>query len=523
MKTNSNHCNGQGKTPDSRSKAKPIVSLLTSVVLAAGLFPAYAMAQEATGDSESDIDSAGEYEAVVAQAEAADDLVPSDAEAADAANSWRYSDGQLIDPDEISTDAEDGLPPSDDGEFDIVTLAAAWSDNGDGTYVNDQGNVIPNALAKGVDVSEHNGSIDWAAAKANGIDFAIIRCGYGMDYTSQDDKWWNYNVSECERLGIPYGVYLYSYADSTSRASSEADHVIRLLQGHNPTCPVYYDLEESSLEGTGNRSLLASMARTFCGKIEDAGYEAGVYANLNWWNNYLTDSVFGSWDRWVAQYNHQCSYTGDYNFWQCTSSGSVSGFSGSVDLDFRLNYPIDVNPRCWYVVEGAYSYMTSNGYMTGYSRKMWGTKDYFSRGQMAAVLWRMEGQPYVEAEAFDDVDYSLYYGTAINWARSLGIITGYCDEYGEYRLFGPEDSISREDFATMLARYASIVKGIDVSSDCRSLDEKPDAYQVSDYAREAMGWAVDWGIIRGVNGVYLSPRTGALRAEGAGMIYRFLI
>ena len=143
------------------------------------------------------------------------------------ANSWRFKDGVPIP--EITARA--------------ASYPYAW-EMVDGHYVNSRGEVIPGAVKKGIDVSFWNGTIDWEKVKADGIDFAIIRCGYGMDYASQDDTQWERNVSECERLGIPYGVYLYSYANATTNASSEADHVLRLLQGHNPTYPVYYDLED---------------------------------------------------------------------------------------------------------------------------------------------------------------------------------------------------------------------------------------------------------------------------------------
>ena len=119
-------------------------------------------------------------------------------------NSWRYQDGQLI-------DAEISL-------FRSVYPNAWGKENGH--YVNSIGEVIPGAVKKGVDVSEHNGTINWEAAKADGVEFAIIRCGYGSDYTSQDDEQWLHNVTECERLGIPYGVYLYSYADTLDKARS---------------------------------------------------------------------------------------------------------------------------------------------------------------------------------------------------------------------------------------------------------------------------------------------------------------
>ena len=100
------------------------------------------------------------------------------------------------------------------------------------------------AVAKGIDVSHHQGAINWDAV-AGQIDFAVIRCGFGGNLTAQDDRQWSANVAACERLGIPYGVYLYSYAETDDEASDEAQHVLRLLQGHTPQLPVYLDLEDS--------------------------------------------------------------------------------------------------------------------------------------------------------------------------------------------------------------------------------------------------------------------------------------
>ena len=95
--------------------------------------------------------------------------------------------------------------------------------------MNGNGDIIQGAEKKGIDVSQWQGKIDWAKVKADGIEYAVIRCGYGSNLTYYDDTYWEYNVSECERLGIPYGVYLYSYADSTADARSEAEHTICLL------------------------------------------------------------------------------------------------------------------------------------------------------------------------------------------------------------------------------------------------------------------------------------------------------
>ena len=212
-------------------------------------------------------------------------------------NSWRFKDGVPIP--EIASRA--------------ATYPYAW-EMVDGHYVNSRGEVIPGAVKKGIDVSFWNGTIDWEKVKADGIDFAIIRCGYGMDQTDQDDIQWARNVAECERLGIPYGVYLYSYADSTAKASSEADHVLRLLQGHNPTYPVYYDLEDDMVLNV-SASMKGQIAKTFCDKIEAAGYKVGIYSNTTWFNEELTDPVFDNpnWSKWVAQWNVRCEYEGSYD------------------------------------------------------------------------------------------------------------------------------------------------------------------------------------------------------------------
>ena len=269
-------------------------------------------------------------------------------------NSWRFQDGELI---EQPSKARSGY-------------RYTW-EKVDGYYRNPNGDIIPGALKKGIDVSYHNGKIDWEKVKADGIDFAIIRCGYGDDDTRQDDSQWSYNVSECERLGIPYGVYIYSYADSVSHAQSEADHVLRLLAGHYPSYPVYYDMEDDSTLGT-SASLKGQMAQTFCDKVSAAGYQVGIYANKNWWTNYLTDSRFDnpSWSKWVAQYNDVCDYEGDYNIWQCTSSGSVDGISGSVDINFEIYADLidqmDPSYTGMAVIDDTWYYLTNGEIDTAY-------------------------------------------------------------------------------------------------------------------------------------------------------------
>ena len=179
---------------------------------------------------------------------------------------------------------------------------------------------------KVIDVSYHNGTIDWEKVKAAGIEGAIIRCGYGMDQTDQDDVQFKRNADECTRLGIPFGVYLYSYANNARKAESEAQHVLRLIAGYHLSYPVYYDLEERGTEvGAVERM------KIFADIIEAAGYWCGVYCNKSWWDQYLSP-LGDRYTKWIARYNSTLGMDG-VDMWQYTSDGSVSGISGRVDMN----------------------------------------------------------------------------------------------------------------------------------------------------------------------------------------------
>ena len=264
-------------------------------------------------------------------------VCPADAEAAQTLveNSWRYEGGQLVSDDASSE--EDGIA--------LLSMDA-----------------LPDGVtAQGIDVSEHQGRIDWDAVKASGIDFAILRVGFGApSFGGRVDYQFNRNISECERLGIPYGVYVYSYAFDNQQAADEASMVINCLSGHNPRLPVYYDLEDNSIIANGRQTGIALRAQVFCNRISAAGYEPGIYANLNWFNNILTDSVFksSSWDHWIAQYNSQCDYTGNYSFWQYKSNGKVPGINGNVDMNYAY---VDVSLYHWQLIDSTWYYAASNG------------------------------------------------------------------------------------------------------------------------------------------------------------------
>ena len=232
-------------------------------------------------------------------------------------NSWRFQDGQSITPEDDSEDAG------------ISTYSLSRLPDG--------------VIAQGIDVSEHQGNIDWDAVKASGVDFAILRVGFGApSFGGRVDYQFQRNISECERLGIPYGIYLYSYAWDDQQALDEASFVVANLAGHSPKLPVYYDLEDNSIIADGRQSGIASRASRFCDLVSSAGYKVGIYANLNWFNNILTDPVFNSnsLDHWIAQYNNRCDYSGKYSIWQYTCYGSVPGINGYVDMNYCYNSEI---------------------------------------------------------------------------------------------------------------------------------------------------------------------------------------
>lgn len=178
-----------------------------------------------------------------------------------------------------------------------------------------------------IDVSKHQGTIDWAKVKGS-INGVIIRCGYGDDYTAQDDPKFKENVEACIKYDIPFGVYIYSYAKTLEQAKSEARHVLRLVAPYKGklSYPIYLDLEQAGTEtGAKDRAII------FGDVIEGEGYVCGIYANQYWWNNYLVG--LDKYTKWVARYSDkEPEINGAYDMWQYTSDGTVNGISGKVDI-----------------------------------------------------------------------------------------------------------------------------------------------------------------------------------------------
>ena len=199
-------------------------------------------------------------------------------------------------------------------------------------------------MHKGIDVSEFQKEIDWQKVKNDGIKFAILRVGFGMDIKSQDDKYIERNIEECEKIGIPYGVYLFSYANTVDKAKSEAEHTLRLIKEHKLAMGVWYDIEDNNTSGSVSKSTLSNIINTYCNAIKNSGYDVGIYASLSWLNNKIDSSIQDKYPIWVAQYYKECEYKGNYLIWQYASDGKVDGISGKVDMNYYYGELGDTKP-----------------------------------------------------------------------------------------------------------------------------------------------------------------------------------
>lgn len=192
-------------------------------------------------------------------------------------------------------------------------------------------------MLKGIDVSNHQGSINWQAVKNDGIDFAIIRSSWGW---FNEDTMFRANVNGCEAVGLPYGLYHYSYARNLDEAKIEVDGLIRLAKSCSPSYPIIIDMEDAdnwkSINGNPSNDMYVQILEYECKKIEEAGYYAMIYANLDWFKNRLADSRLDRFDKWLAQW-----YVGEpamkCGIWQYGANGRVNGINGEVDVNYSYN------------------------------------------------------------------------------------------------------------------------------------------------------------------------------------------
>lgn len=187
-------------------------------------------------------------------------------------------------------------------------------------------------MMNGIDVSKWQGSkIDWAKVKAAGIDYAILRAGYGS-YISQKDPTFERNYAECKRLGIPVGVYWYVYAKTLDGIKQEVKTLLEAIKGKQFEYPIYLDIENEA-QASMTKAALTQMIETGCTALEQAGYFAGVYTYTSF-ASYMDYAGFAKkYTMWLADYRKNYNTTLTRDMHQYTSSGTVTGIGGRVDCN----------------------------------------------------------------------------------------------------------------------------------------------------------------------------------------------
>ena len=193
-------------------------------------------------------------------------------------------------------------------------------------------------MKKGIDISKHQGNIDFNAVKKSGIDFVIIQAGFGRT-VSQKDPFYEQNYKNAKAAGLDVGAYWYSYAVSESDASLEAKACMQAITGKQFEYPIYIDLEESFQFEKG-AAFCSAVTRTFCSTLNAAGYYSGLYISRSPLQSYIADDIKNKYPLWIAEYNSRLNYSGKYGIWQYSDTGSVNGVGGYVDMDIAyIDYP----------------------------------------------------------------------------------------------------------------------------------------------------------------------------------------
>lgn len=212
----------------------------------------------------------------------------------------------------------------------------AWRRSG-GVYLMPDGSSINNVFRRGIDVSRWQGDVNWSQVAADDVSFVML----GTRSKGEVDPLFHKNIREAAAAGVQVGAYIYSLATTPQMAQEEADFVLNLIKDYPVSYPVAIDMEDD-VQKVLSKEQLAQIANAFCARISAAGYYPIIYANEYWLANYLDMSLM-DYPVWVARYSVKPTYASPV-MWQATSTGSVKGISGNVDIDFQFRDFADVIP-----------------------------------------------------------------------------------------------------------------------------------------------------------------------------------
>ncbi|MCI8589224.1 MAG: hypothetical protein HFE77_00690 [Clostridiales bacterium] len=398
----------------------------------------------------------------------------------------------------------------------------------------------------GIDISRWQGKdVDFHKIKNDGIGFVILRAGYtgGKDILFED------YYKAAKEAGLSVGCYMYSYAESTAEAVQDAKDLKQWIKGKVFEYPVYYDMEDKCLleyeNEDGEKIAYTTEQRTnwalaFLDEMKKDDYYAGVYANLNWFRNYLDSSRLKQYPLWLALWTKDGTDSGDhsdsYGMWQYTSTGKVDGIYGNVDRDVcYVDYPAyieknglngfkaleydpdlpftDVKLKDWFYPSAKYTY--ENKLIAGTSKTEFSPDVPVTRAMFVSILGRMNKvdiNEYQVESNFLDVDMEEYYGPYVMWAYENHVVAGMSDEF-----FAPDESLTREQMCLMISNYAAY-QGITFTGEYENnfVDEE----EISDWALDSVKAMSGAGILFGTGHGKFSPMDTATRAECAAIVYR---
>lgn len=278
-------------------------------------------------------------------------------------------------------------------------------------------------MLKGIDVSHYQGAIDWAKVKAAGVEFAIIRAGYGK-YAYQEDPCFEDNIEGAYNAGIPVGVYWYSYADTAAEARQEAEVCLTVIKPYEDmiTLPVFFDQEyEPAILAAGN-SIRTQCCVAFIEAIEAAGYKAGLYGSQDWLQNKIDLSGLPEGTVvWCALYGAEPEV--EHTIWQYTSTGKVNGISGNVDLNEADDSLVVSTADGWNYIGGKWYWYENGKPVTNCWRKV--------TGASGVPYWYYLGPGGVMLKGMQKINGKIYY---LNPAAAMGVPEGACiitDSTGE--------------------------------------------------------------------------------------------
>lgn len=193
-------------------------------------------------------------------------------------------------------------------------------------------------MFNGIDVSKWQGDIDWQKVRKAGVQFAMLRDGFGR-YAGQADETFEKNYQNAKAAGLFVGAYHYSYAKNVQQARAEAEYCLSLLKGKVFDFPICYDVEDETQKSL-TKDEISDIVSAFCETLEKAGYYVSVYMNLSWLNTKVREDIFQKYDIWLAHWTENTTFARPYGLWQYTSSGTTDGIAGRVDKDYAYkNYP----------------------------------------------------------------------------------------------------------------------------------------------------------------------------------------